>query len=238
MPAQGAPPAVSGRVRSMVGDARVVCTGRVDGDFADVDVAAVAARQQRVVARRWSRPRQVHGNTVIEVRHPGDGCGVDADALVTRQDDVALAVLTADCAPVAFSSPEGVIGVAHAGWRGLVAGVLDATVATMRDMGATAVHAVVGPCIHAECYEFGPADLDAAVAAGGEALRGLDRRGRPALDLPGGVSAALHRAGAVVEEISPTCTACSAEHWSWRAAQDLARQATVVWRAGADGARG
>lgn len=209
----------------------MVCTGRAEGDFAAADLDAVAARQQRIVGRPWSRPRQVHGVAVVDVRAPGDGNGVDADAAVTRRDDVALAVLTADCAPVALSSPDGVIGVAHAGWRGLVAGVLEATVDAMADLGATDIHAVVGPCIRPSCYTFSSADLDAAVALGGAELRGVDRNGAPALDLPGGVLAALRRSGVSVDAVAGTCTACSPAHWSWRARRDQARQATVVWRA-------
>lgn len=208
----------------------MVCTGRADGDFADADAGDLPGRQQRVVALPWSRPVQVHGCEVIEVDRPGVGCGVRADALVTRRDDVALAVLSADCGPVAFSSLEGVTGVAHAGWRGLVAGIIGATVQAMTRLGATQVHAVVGPCIHPECYEFAATDLDDAVVAGGSALRSTDRLGRPALDLPGGLRAALVGAGAVVDEVSGICTACSPDHWSWRARRDSARQATVVWR--------
>ena len=225
MPAPAVTPAWR---RALPGGATVACTGRAEGDFAAEDAEG---RQCTLVDLPWSRPVQVHGATVVVVEHPGQGCGVEADALVSRRDDVALAVLTADCAPIGLSSPEGVIGVAHAGWRGLVAGVVEATVASMRDLGATTVHAVVGPAIHAECYEFSPPDLDAAVAAAGADLRGRDRAGRPAMDLPAGVAAALRRAGATLGAVSEVCTACSSDHWSWRARGDRARQATVVWRA-------
>ena len=90
----------------------------------------------------------------------------------------ALAVLTADCAPVALASPEGVFGVAHAGWRGLVAGVLERTVDAMRALGATEIGAVLGPCIRAECYEFGPADLDRVAARLGDGVRATTAVGR------------------------------------------------------------
>ena len=229
MPASGAPRTTERWSRRLVGGARVACTGRPDGDFAAGDPQVLCARQARIVDRPWSRPVQVHGARVVEVRAPGDGCGVEADALVTRRADTAVAVLTADCAPVALASPEGVIGVAHAGWRGLVAGVIGATVDAMSDLGATAIHAVVGPCIHVECYQFSPPDLDAAVALGGEALRGRDAAGHPALDLPAGVRAALDRAGVTLDDVAPACTACAPGYWSWRAGADRSRQATVVW---------
>jgi YfiH family protein len=216
--------------RHLVGVAAMSSTGRSDGDYADADPGAVRRRQQRIVARPWSRPRQVHGATVVDVRRQGDGQGVDADALVSRRDDVALAVLTADCAPVVLASPDGVIGVAHAGWRGLVGGVLQATIDAMGRLGATEIHAAIGPCIHPGCYSFSADDLDRAVALGGPDLRGVDAAGGPALDLPAGVQAVLVASGAVVDDVSPTCTACSTDHWSWRARAEQERQATVVWR--------
>lgn len=215
---------------SLPGGATVCCTAASDGDLAASDPATLAARRAAIIDRPWTSLRQVHGAGVVVVRDAGDGVGVEADAAVSADGDVALAVLTADCAPVALASPEGVIGVAHAGWRGLVAGVIGATVDAMRALGAGEIHAVVGPCIHPSCYSFSAGDLDAAVAAGGPELRGVDRLGGPALDLPAGVVAALGRAGALVHAESGICTACSAAHWSWRARRDTARQATVIWR--------
>ena len=139
-------------------------------------------------------------------------------------------MLTADCAPVALASDEGVVGVAHAGWRGLAAGVVDATVEAMRSLGATRIQAVLGPCIRTACYPFGAEDLDTVVTLTGPEVRGLDRHGRPALDLAAGVVAVLRRAGVDDVDDVGTCTACSDGHWSWRARRDHARQATVVWR--------
>src|SRR5438876_12396346 len=85
----------------------------------------VATRRRVVVDLRWTWLRQVHGDRVVTVSSPGAGAGSRADAAVTDQAGCALAVLTADCAPVALASPQGVLGVAHAGWRGLEAGVLE-----------------------------------------------------------------------------------------------------------------
>jgi copper oxidase (laccase) domain-containing protein len=161
---------------------------------------------------------------------PGEASGEAADAAVTTSSRAALAVLTADCAPVALGSPEGVLGVAHAGWRGLRAGVVETTIKTMRRLGATRIEAVVGPCIHACCYPFGAADLDAMQVRLGPQVRSTDRDGKPALDLPAGVRAALHASGATVVGDACTCTSCSEGYWSWRASGSRRRQATVVWR--------
>jgi copper oxidase (laccase) domain-containing protein len=149
---------------------------------------------------------------------------------VSAVPGVALAVLTADCAPVAFASPEGVIGVAHAGWRGLIAGVVGATVSAMRRLGATSIVASIGPCIHSECYAFGPADLDAMASVFGPTVRSVTSDGRVALDVPTTVRVAVERAGALLVADAGVCTACSNQHWSWRARQDRHRQATVAWR--------
>jgi YfiH family protein len=206
-------------------------TGRAEGDLADPTGAdpAVEARRRAVVDRPWTWLRQVHGHRVVRVAHPGDGAGAEADAAVSRAPGVALAVLTADCGPVALVSDEGVIGVAHAGWRGLLAGVVEAAVDAMRELGATGVAAALGPCIHPECYPFGAAELDRVAARLGPGVRATSREGGPALDLPAAVRASLDRAGAELVADAGLCTACSPGHWSWRAGHDTQRQATVVW---------
>jgi len=158
----------------------------------------------------------------------GGAQGVTGDALVTAAPDVALAVFTADCAPVALVSPEGVIGMVHAGWRGLEAGVVDNAVETMRRMGATRIDAALGPCIRPGCYEFGDVDLDRLAARLGPSIRARTSAGRPALDLPAAVSAALERAGAALVTDRGDCTACSEEWFSHRARGEEQRQATVI----------
>ncbi len=174
--------------------------------------------------------RQVHGDGVVVVDAPGQGRGEEGDALVTTEADVALAVFTADCAPVALASPEGVVGAAHAGWSGVVAGVIEQTVEAMRSLGATRVEAALGPCIHAECYEFGAEALEDVVAALGEPVRGATAAGAPALDLPAAVGVALRRAGAHLVHDEDVCTACAADrYFSHRARRERERQAMVVW---------
>ncbi|MDQ6839238.1 MAG: polyphenol oxidase family protein [Actinomycetota bacterium] len=223
------PPAVFVARRSLLGGAQVRWSNRDDGDLAGWG-PEVQRRRQQVVALPWTVFRQVHGRRVMVVRWPGEGSGVEADGSVTVVRGAALAVLSADCAPVALASAEGVIGVAHAGWRGLASGVLDATVDAMRMVGATRIQAVIGPCIRTACYPFGAEDLDDVVAHTGPELRGVDRHGRPAADVAAGVAAALHRAGVDDVDDVGICTACSEDHWSWRARSEQNRQATVVWR--------
>jgi YfiH family protein len=192
--------------------------------------AAVERRRRTVVDLPWTVLNQVHGARVVTVEHPGGSVGEAADAAVTRRAGAALAVLTADCAPVAMASPEGIVGVVHAGWKGLRAGVIEATVQSMRRLGATRVEAVLGPCIRPCCYTFGADDLLDIETRLGRPVRGEDRDGRPALDLPAGVRGAVHAAGATFVGESGQCTGCGAGLWSWRTGRTARRQATVAWR--------
>jgi YfiH family protein len=125
---------------------------------------------------------QVHGAEAVTVEGaepwtPGEG--PRADALVTSAPGVALGVLTADCAPVLLAEPHaGVVGAAHAGWRGALAGVLEAVVAAMERLGATrgSIRAAVGPCIAEASYEVGP-EFSAPFLARAEADRRFFTRG-------------------------------------------------------------
>ncbi len=110
---------------------------------------------------------QVHGDAVATVAEPWrPGEGPRADALVTDRPGLALGVITADCAPVLFADRAcGIVGAAHAGWRGAAGGILEETVAAMRRLGAEEIAAVVGPCIAQESYEVGPELREAVVSA-------------------------------------------------------------------------
>ena len=188
--------------------------------------ADVARRRAAVLDRPWSWVRQVHGNAVLVVDEPGAGAGTVADAAVTRHHAAALAVLTADCAPIALAG-DGVVAVVHAGWRGLAAGVIDRAV---ERMGANGIVAALGPCIHPECYEFGEADLDVVADAVGDHVRAVTPGGAPALDLPAGVHASLSRAGVEVVYDADVCTSCAADdYFSYRARRETERQAVVAW---------
>ena len=210
--------------------AQVRFTAAADGNLSILqDPTVVAARRRGVVDLPWTWLRQVHGAEVVVVGSPGDGAGREADAAVTAQPGAVLAVQTADCAPVALLSPEGVVGAAHAGWRGIEAGVLGATVDAMRALGASQVSAVLGPCIHLECYEFGKADLDRLAERLGDEVRGTTSAGRPALDVPAAVRLALAEAGVDQIDDVDTCTSCDTGYFSHRARGDTGRQALLVW---------
>ena len=217
---------------------RARTTTRADGDLQiDGPADALAARRRAVVDRPWAWLRQVHGADVVTVTDAdvADGLarvnGARADALVTTSTAVALAVHSADCAPLALWSPEGVVAAVHGGWRGIEAGVVGATVDAMRATGASAVAGWLGPCIHAECYEFGADDLARLVDRFGPTVAGRTADGRPALDVPAAVVAACTLAGVERLDAAGGCTGCEGDaFWSHRVRGDGGRQATVVWR--------
>ncbi len=211
------------------GGGEVRAGSRRCGDFAD-PLAPDRIRAQRLLADApWTWLRQVHGNRVVVVDRPGACRGEEADAAVTACTGAALVVRTADCAPVGLASPEGIVAAVHAGWRGLMSGIVEESVIAMRSLGATSVTAALGPCIAAHAYRFSRPDLELVAARYGPRVVAMDEAGYPALDLAETVRAALGWAGAALVTDALVCTHCSADHWSWRANKDTGRQATVVW---------
>jgi len=145
--------------------AELNCGLRGEDDPANIaENRARAARAIGAAPEALRSLRQVHGAAVVEAGGPWDALP-EADAMVTRTPGVALGIITADCAPVLFQDAQaGVIGAAHAGWKGAVLGVLEATIAAMEALGAQRgrITAVVGPCIAQASYEV-RADLRDAV---------------------------------------------------------------------------
>ena len=200
-----------------------------DGSFA-ITESDEALRQRRlgVVDAPCTWLRQTHSSTCVTVTEPGFGAGAAADAAVTAIPGVALSVITADCAPVLLRS-DTVVGAVHAGWRGLVAGVLPTAIAAMRTLGATEITAVLGPCIRTRCYEFGEAEMALATSTLGSAVRGTTAWGSVGFDVAAGVRESLRSVGVTEVADAGVCTACSPSHWSHRARADTGRQAAVIW---------
>src|SRR5215469_9698101 len=130
------------------------------------DAAHVVENRARMAAALGVEPRclitayQIHSPQVIVAEEP---CPADArpraDGIVTRTPALAIGVSTADCGPILFAEPQArVIGAAHAGWRGALTGILEATIAAMERLGAARerIRAALGPMIHQPSYEVGP----------------------------------------------------------------------------------
>ena len=153
---------------------------------------------------------QVHSADVVMLTAPLDP-RPRADALVTAAPGLGLAVLTADCQPVLFSDPQaGVIGAAHAGWRGSRDGVLEATLDAMEALGANraAITAVIGPTISQAAYEVGPEFLDGFLQDDPDSQRffASGTGDRMLFDLPGYSQQRLRQAGIGHAEWTRHCT--------------------------------
>ncbi len=209
--------------------ARIVSTSRIDGDFSvRRDPGDLQPLRAAVVSGPWTWLDQVHGSGVVVVESPGQWAGRAADAAVTATPGCVLAIHTADCAPVVIIG-SGAIGVAHVGWRGIVAGVVPATVHAIRRIGADGpLSAHLGPCIRADSYEFGLDELDAVAAVAGDSVRGVTIDGRPALDM-GAAVAAVWSELATDAVIDSGLDTARPDFFSHRTRADRGRQATVVW---------
>lgn len=170
--------------------------------------------------------RQTHSPDVITVTAPFDPLTApEADALVTTQKNIVLGVMTADCAPVLFHDPAaGVIGAAHAGWKGALGGVLEATIGAMIRLGAAPerITAAIGPCIRQPSYEvdtvFYQTFLGEA-AAYQTFFAATDNPLKLQFDLAGFVRFRLYNAGIVqVDDLERDTVAEEADFFSFRRA--------------------
>ena len=210
----------------------VAFTGRDDdlGDRAAPDVRA--ASLAAVADETGATPvimRQVHGSDVAVVDDvPAEPPA--ADALATTRRDLALLARAADCVPVLLGDPwAGVVGAVHSGRDGLVAGVVPAAVARMRELGAGRITAWVGPHVCGACYEV-PDGMRAEVAAALPEAWSVTSWDTPALDLGAGVRTQLLAAGVEVVHEVGGCTREDPEFPSHRRDGDAAtRFAGVVW---------
>ncbi|MFD3190214.1 peptidoglycan editing factor PgeF [Sedimentitalea sp. HM32M-2] len=178
-------------------------------DVVAINRARVAEAMQ-VAPDRLVAVHQVHSPDVITVTEPLTGKPV-ADALVTATPGLALSVLTADCQPVLFADAgAGVIGAAHAGWRGALDGVLEATLDAMESLGATRRNtvAVIGPSISQRAYEVGPEFLEDFLADDPDNARFFANGDgdRLQFDLPGYGLHRLRSAGIGQAEWTRHCT--------------------------------
>ncbi|MET7273377.1 peptidoglycan editing factor PgeF [Streptomyces flaveolus] len=202
------------------------------------DPAAVTANRELAAKSLGVDParvvwmNQVHGADVAAVDAPwGDRPVPRADAVVTAERGLALAVLTADCVPVLLADPvAGVAAAAHAGRPGLVAGVVPAAVRAMTELGADPARIVArtGPAVCGRCYEV-PEEMRAEVAAVEPAAHAVTSWGTPALDVSAGVHAQLERLGVCDRAQSPVCTRESKDRFSYRRDRTTGRLAGYVW---------
>jgi len=203
----------------------------LNGGIGSQDSAAnVAENRARMAAVLGVEPHrlltayQVHSPNVVVAEAPWTTeARPHADGIVTRMRALAIGVTTADCGPLLFADPQaGVIGAAHAGWRGALAGVIEATVAAMERLGAgrSQIRAAIGPMIRQANYEVGPdliARFNTEDRASSRFFAPAPRAGNALFDLGGYVAERLARAGVTQVEDRGHCTyADSARFFSYR----------------------
>ena len=187
---------------------------------------AIATEQLGFAPDRLVTCYQVHSTTVITVEKPWPrDAAPRADGLVTRCSDIALGILTADCAPILFADAVArVIGAAHGGWRGALGGIVEATLDRMEALGAerARIRAGVGPCISRSSYEVGPEFPQPFLAhdpASAVYFAPAERTGRFMFDLPSYIEGRLARAGvATIERATHDTVAEDTHFFSYRRA--------------------
>lgn len=192
-------------------------------DDAPANVAENRARMAQalgVTAERLLTAYQIHSPTAVIAEAPWPGeARPQADAIVTRTRGLAIGVSSADCTPVLFADEQAqVIGAAHAGWRGALAGITDTTIAAMERLGAVRARivAAIGPTIRQPSYEVGPeliAQFLAADAANERFFAPSGKTGHAVFDLPGYVAMRLAAAGVVQVEDVGLCTYADPERF-------------------------
>lgn len=205
------------------------------------DKPQAVAHNRRLLAAQLPNPpvwlNQVHGVEVVQADQIPAQAVPQADALITMQPLQPLAILTADCLPVVIADVSGqALGVAHAGWRGLLGGILENTCALLQKRLPQAIgwQAWIGPAICQQCYEVGADVYEAFTQHNADAKRYF----QPASSTPqkwlanlsGLASYRLAKAGVQHVEISRFCTFCSPNQlYSYRRESVCGRQATIAW---------
>ncbi|MDK9695012.1 MAG: peptidoglycan editing factor PgeF [Siculibacillus sp.] len=187
--------------------------GSKDARDAVIENRARVARALGVEDRALAMPYQVHSPDVVVVEDPWPhGEGPHADAVVTGRSGLAVGVATADCGPILFADRGGrAVGAAHAGWKGAIGGVIEATVAAMEGLGArrSDIVAVLGPTISAAAYEVGPEFVARFLAEAPDHARFFvpsARAGHAMFDLPAFIMLRLAEASVGRAENLALCT--------------------------------
>ncbi len=218
--------------------------GGIGSHDSSADVAENRARMAAALGvepRRLLTAYQIHSPHVVVAETPWSlDARPRADGIVTRTPGLAVGVSTADCAPVLFAEPQAhVVGAAHAGWRGALAGIVEASIAAMERLGAarSEIRAALGPMIRQRNYEVGPDLIDRFAADDPEStpfFAPASRPGHALFDLGGYVAARLTRAGIHHIENLGLCTYADAERFfsfrrsTHRAEADYGRHVNAI----------
>ena len=179
----------------------------------------------------WSYLTQVHGVQVLEVTGEHGVHGEHGDALVTAHEKSVLTVRVADCVPISLISEGGAIAIVHAGWRGLLKGVLEETSNKLNAIKSGKQTAVIGPHIGPCCYEFGRGELDQFIQKFGKSAEASTKMSSNSLNLSAVVERICDEKGIEIIRKDSSCTSCLADtrYWSFRFNSTELRQCLFTW---------
>lgn len=226
---------------TLVPQAKVAFTSTAEGNlgghvgddpFKVAENRQALERQLGIEATPVAYMNQVHSAIVVDAVAPNVGEAPTADGLLSRDARQPLAVMVADCVPLVFVGRRGddqdpVSAVAHAGRKGLLDGVIENTMAAMKDAGAQEIEAWIGPAICGKCYEV-PEDMQQESEASRPGISSTTSWGTPALDLPKTAASIVREAGGTVHETG-ICTLENDTYFSYRRNAKTGRLAGVVW---------
>jgi copper oxidase (laccase) domain-containing protein len=219
---------------SSVGTVRWVVSVRDDGDFRPERVAPelLWRRQRQLVDLPWTLVDQVHGTGVVEVAAPGEANAVRGDIIATSVAGAVIGIWVGDCVPLLLISPQGRIVMAHVGWRGLVAGVVQEAVRQLVPSVA-----VIGPHIRPCCYQFSRSDIELvarSISVDPELISPASEGHGDVLDMGAAVGHVLKREGVADlrygPEQTPVCTGCDQRWFSHRIRSESERHVMAAWR--------
>lgn len=208
-----------------------VVSQRADGNFNSdvVDAVILDSRRRALIDLPWTQLREIHGIDAHWVDRAGECDGELGDIVGTAQNHAVLGIWVGDCAPVILIGARSIVG-AHAGWRGLRDGVLDAAVSLMTQNGDHVIQGFVGPHIHQCCYQFGEHDLQIMVDRFGVTARGVDQMGCDALNVAACIRQFFATRNIPLFE-TEECTGClSDKYFSHRVRGERERHIVGVWR--------
>tara|TARA_B100000131_G_scaffold128933_1_gene125786 strand:+ start:13 stop:702 length:690 start_codon:yes stop_codon:yes gene_type:complete len=203
-----------------------------DGDFStsQLDKALLEKNRLRLSNNEWNWLSQEHGTGIVQLEAEERSLGSQGDAMITSSPGKVISVTVADCMPVLLIGESGTIALIHLGWRGIINGLLDLTVESMKKISHETITSVLGPCIKSCCYEFGQKEIGRFCEKFGKGAEATTLDGRPSIDLKYCVKKSLETKSIKIEHDEAVCTKCDPRHWSFREDSTNKRQVMIAFK--------
>ena len=205
---------------------------REDGDFStgQLDKALLEKNRLRLSNNEWNWLSQEHGTGIILLEDGERSLGSKGDAIITSSLGKVISVTVADCMPVLLMSESGTFALIHLGWRGIINGLLNLAIESMKKISHGEITSVLGPCIKSCCYEFGKMEIGRFCEKFGEEAEASTSDGRSSIDLKYCVKKGLEKESIKIEHDEAVCTKCDPRHWSFREDSTKKRQVMIAFK--------